>query len=121
VLKVFLIVNLPVYLDRPDPCILKFELLCDGSRVCDNAWHWEGGRCGLVVETHLVDWYDNRTSRDANADGELKVTETLNVRDDLIVEFSAYIVVNCDSDWYLRMRWQLSQVRVEDYGYSLVI
>ena len=97
-LKVFLIVNLPVDLDRPDPCILKLELLCDRSRVCNYAWHWKGGRCSLVVETHLVDRYDNGTSRDAYADGELKVTKALDVRDDLIVEFPAHIIVNRDCD-----------------------
>ena len=97
-LKVFLIVNLPVDLDRPDPSILKLELFCDGSRVCDYAWHWKGGRCGLVVETHLVDGHYNRTTRDANADGELKVTKALDVRDDLIVEFPAHIIVDRDCD-----------------------
>lgn len=120
-LKVFLIENLPVDLDRPDPCILKLELLCDRSRVCDNAWHWKGGRCGLVVETHLVDRYDYRTSRDTNADGDFKVAESLDVGDDLIVEFPAYIVVNCDSYRDLRMRWQLSKVRVEDYRDAFII
>jgi len=97
-LKIFLIENFPVNLDRPDPSILKLELFCDGSRVCDYAWHWKGGRCSLVVEAHLVDGHNNRTTRDANADRELKVTETLDMRDDLIVEFPAHIIVNRDCD-----------------------
>ena len=78
-LKVPLVVNFPVDLDRPDPGILKLELFCDGSRVGDYALHRKGGRCRLIVETHLIDGDDNWAARDANAYGELKVTETLDV------------------------------------------
>ena len=43
------------------------------------------------------------------------------MRYDLIVEFPAYIVVNCDRDRDFRMRGQLSQVRVEDNRDAFII
>jgi hypothetical protein len=63
------------------------------------------------------DW----AARDPDTDWELKFAKTLNVGDYFVIKFAAYIIVNCDSDWDFRMRWQVTQMWVEDDRNTFVI
>ena len=103
--KVFLVKNLPVHLQRSDACILNLEAFLDLIRIGYNCWHGQGWRLSVVVEADLVGWDDDWTARNVDSDWELNWGKSLDVTHDVVVEFTADIVVNCDSDWDFSISW----------------
>jgi hypothetical protein len=73
-----LVEDFPVNLNASNTSVSQLELLGDRLGVGDYTRHWESRGSGFVVEANLVNGDNDWTALDTNADGELKLLESLN-------------------------------------------
>jgi len=120
-LEVFLVKNFPINLERSDTCVFDFESLSDLTSVCNDCWHWQSRRHCVVVKTYLISRDDHWAARDVNPHRELNSWKALHVADNLIIEFTADVVVNSHHNRHFGICRKLCFMGGEDQRYTLVV
>jgi len=136
-IQIGLIEYSPIHLQRSNACVLNLKRLRDSrhvsfssslaaifrypSCVSNNCGHWQSRWNRVVIQTDLVGRDDHWATANIYSNWEAHVRQAFDTRENVVIELSTDIVVDCNRDRNLCVRQQLALVRGKHKRNSFII